>query len=329
MTAYCEACQICPVDTIERCDNESAPYRLCSACHTRLHARALRPVEWYNLSKRHGWWQFLLHDDFYDESGSASQPEVAVESPELYLSPTLDDVSDAPETLLDFTITRWHFTEAIAKVWRNHSPDDVLRAITCRFSEAKSRGIKSAILDVAAILGTHGEQFVRCAWNDYPDAVDLPSLAKATASCLPFRDGFALVVEALSHCEDHEKGDLMLSLSYFHASDALDWIEANVSTSITESWGRLAAASKLDWPRVTKWLELGRPLSLVALDAMAEIIRPRSPLLRADLPRLHQPPDFGTLNDVLASHAKVDAAPRVVKKTQFILNEATALINTT
>lgn len=62
MTDFCQACEIDPPDIIEPCDDETSPYHVCSACHDRLHARALRPVEWYNLAKRHGWWQFLLHD---------------------------------------------------------------------------------------------------------------------------------------------------------------------------------------------------------------------------------------------------------------------------
>jgi hypothetical protein len=162
----CEACERSPSDTVEPCDDEASPYHLCAACHTRLHDRALRPAEWYNLAKRHGWWQFLLHDDFYDDDGTASQPEDGVESPELHPSPTLDDVSGDPDALLDFTITRWHFDEPVANAWKAHSPGHVLQAITRRFAETANAGIKSVILDVASTLGKHGEQFVRYAWGE-------------------------------------------------------------------------------------------------------------------------------------------------------------------
>lgn len=236
MSQICEACEDSASDTVEPCDDEAAPYYLCSACHARLHARALRPVEWYNLAKRHGWWQFLLHDDFYDEDGTASQPECELDSPDLHPSPTLDDVSGNPEALLDFTITRWHFVEPIANAWRKHSAADVLQAVTRRFADTQNAGIKSAILDVVSTLGNHGEEFVRYAWGDYPETVDLPSIAKAAACCMPYREAFDRVVQALSQREDSEKRDLMLSLSYFHSQETLDWIEANIFSPITEAW---------------------------------------------------------------------------------------------
>lgn len=325
MTQVCEACETSPSDTVEPCDDKAAPYHLCSACHTRLHALALRPVEWYNLAKRHGWWQFLLHDDFYDEDGTALQPECELDSPELHRSPTFDDVLDNPEALLDFTITRWHIEEPVVNAWRNHSPDHVLRVVTRRFADTQSAGIKSVILDVASTLGRQGEEFVRYAWGDYPETIDLPSIAKATADCLPYREGYDCVVGALSHREESEKRDLMLSLSYFHSQETLDWIEVNIFSPITETWGRLAAASNFDWPRATKWLDSGRPLSLVALDALAAIIRPQSPLLREYSPRFQQPPDFETLTNVLSSHAERDSVPRVSRITKYILEHAAVL----
>ena len=327
MTSLCEACESAASDTDEPCDDEAAPYHLCSACHSRLHARALRPIEWYNLAKRHGWWRFLLHDDFYDEDGTASQPEYEVDSPHLYPAPTLDAVSNNPDALLDFTVTRWHFKEPVAKAWRTHSPFDVLRVITRRFAETTNRGIRSAALNVASTLGQHGENFVKYAWGDYPETVDLPTLAEASASCLAHRDGFDRVVAALSSCKDRERRDLMFSLAYFHSQDALDWIEANVFSPTTDAWGQLAAASEFDWPRAAKWLEHGRPLSLVALDALAAIIRPQSPLLRAFSPRLLLPPEFDTLNSVLTSHIERDNAPRVKMTTAFILKNAAVFKN--
>ena len=89
MPQLCEARECAAAQTVEPCDDANEPYHLCVACHQRLHARALRPFEWYNLAKRHGWYQFLLHDDFYDEDGTASQPEDGVECPGDFSAPSL------------------------------------------------------------------------------------------------------------------------------------------------------------------------------------------------------------------------------------------------
>jgi len=50
----------------------------------------------------------------------------------------------------------------------------------------------------------------------------------------------------------------------------LDWIEKvqNRITNVNSQWGQLAASSKFDWDRANSWLETGRPLSLIALDAL-------------------------------------------------------------
>jgi len=281
-------------------------------------------VEWFNLAKRHGPWQFLLHDDFYDEDGTALQPECEVVTPELYPSPVLGVISDDPEKLLDYTITRWHFEE-VASAWNKLSPSQTLKAISLRFADTGNAGIKSVMLDVASTLGEQAEGFVRYAWGDFPETVDLPSLAKASASCLPHREGFDRVVESLGHCEESKKRDLMFSLSYFRSPETLDWIEANIVSPVTEAWGRLAAVSELDWPRVRRWLGNGRPLSLVALDALAAIVRPQTPLLREFAPRLNNPPDVESLTTVLKCHANQDPVPRVSRITGLVLENAGVL----
>src|SRR5580692_1306653 len=106
--SHCQACESAPAEVVEPCDDAVEPYRVCAACHRRLRARALRPLEWYNLAKRHGWYPYLLHDDFYEQDGVASQPGEVVERPDAFPVPTLDAVSHAPAVLLDFSITRWH-----------------------------------------------------------------------------------------------------------------------------------------------------------------------------------------------------------------------------
>lgn len=327
MNGICESCDRATGLIREPCDNPESPYSLCSECHSRLLARTLRPIEWYNLAKRHGWWQFLLHDDFYEEDGSAMQPERNVDEPESWPSPTLADTEGDSELLLDYTITRWHFVHEIRDAWRKMDSTDVLNAITSRYSQTQNDGIKSAILDVASTQKSNAEEFTRYAWGDYPSTVDLPSIAKATAECLPFDEGFSRVVNALDELDDKQKRELMHSLFYFHDPKTLDWIANNISSPITENWGRLAAASRFTWDDAESWIISGRPLSLVSLDALAAIIRPQSPLLRDYGPKLIDPPSSDTLTNVLESHAKCDDSPRVERITNFILNNTATLIN--
>jgi hypothetical protein len=326
MSKLCEACEGVSAETVEPCDDPNEPYHLCMVCHKRLHARALRPSEWFNLAKRHGWSQFLLHDDFYDEDGTACQPEEAVERSADFPSPSLAVAAHDARRLLDYSITRWHFAPDVVAAWSSIPRAEILDALTERFSSTSNVGIRSRVLEIcASALRESGADFVRYAWGDYPASVSLPALAQASAACLPFREGFDRVTGALAGQEGPQKRDLMFSLGYFHSPEALDWIEQHIFEPITEAWGYLAAASELDWPRIERWFRRGRPLGLVAIDALAAIVRPQSPFLREYGPRLAQPPTPERFRQVLSAYAEQDRVPRVQQRTAGLISHADIL----
>ncbi len=325
MVASCEACESAAAVVEEACD-EGAPYHVCSACHARLMALALRPIEWFNLAKRHGWWQYLLHDDFYDEDGTAYQAEQDVESPEQHLAPTMNEVCHDPKALLDYTITQWHFRPEVATAWQALDQTKVLHTLQQRYAMAGDFGIQGAMLDVAACsLAENGRDFVTAAWDDFRDPRQLGTLANATAACIPYDEGFSRVTGALAELDDKARRDTMYSLIYFHSHDVLDWIESNVSSPVTEDWGRLAAGSHFSWKRAVVWLDAGRLISLVALDALAAIVRPQSPLLRDYGPQLEDKPDSVSFRQTLESYLERDRVPRVRKTMEFLLKNLKTL----
>ena len=326
MVQCCEACERADVEVVDQSDDAEHPYHLCGACHVRLRSFALRPLEWYNLAKRYGWYQFLLHDDFYNEDGTAAQPDGEVDAPSAFPAPTLEEVQDDPALLLDYSITRWHFDANVTTAWERFPPHTVLSVVCARFDTTWDMGIRALVLTIcAAVLGDHAADFVRRAWEGYPQKVSLASLADASAACLPLSEGFERVKSALGGLEGREKRDLMLCLGSFHSQEALKWIEQNVFEPITESWGYLAAASNIDWPRTERWVESGRPLSLVAIDALAAIVRPMSPFLRQYGPSLGAPPTVSRLKEVLAAYRERDPVPRVQKRIDALLANAEAL----
>jgi hypothetical protein len=238
----------------------------------------------------------------------------------------LEGVACDARLLLDYSITRWHFWPELAAAWARLPRSDILAALSARFGSTSNEAIRSRVLEVcASALHETGADFVRYAWGEYPETMYLWTLAEASAACLPFREGFARVVTALAELENSRKRDLMGSLGHFHSPEALDWIEQNIFPPITETWGYLAAASSLDWPRVERWLNGGRPLSLVAIDALGAILRPQSPFLKAYGPRLHQAPTVERFTNVLSHYAARDKVPRVEQRTAWLLSHAQAL----
>lgn len=326
MPQLCEACENAAAEIVESCDNLQEPYHLCASCHRHLHARALRPLEWYNLAKRYGWYQFLLHDDFYEEDGSAGQPTEEVERPSEFPVPSFDAVAHNPALLLDYTITRWHFTKELAAAWNAFSRQHTLVTLSERFAATKNTGIRARILEIcASALCETAADFVRYAWGDYPESVSLPSLAKASAACLPFREGFDRVVVALNALPANQKRESMFCLGYFHAPDALDWIEQHIFSPAVNSWGDLAAVSAFSWPRAECWLARGRPLSHAALAALEALVRRRPE--GSYLPHLLQPPTEAAMREVLSGYAARDPVPRVQNGVRHILANASMLIN--
>ena len=101
-----------------------------------------------------------------------------------------------------------------------------------------------------------------------------------------------------------------MALAAFGDASVLDWIEDNVPPLVTSDWGALAAVSDFSWERATAWLRSGRPISLVALDALKE---------SAKTGTIEWPPyeevELG-LSDYLAN----DGAPRVKQAINFVLS---------
>ena len=48
--------------------------------------------EWYNLVIIHSPYKYYLHDDFYEEDGEATQPELEMDEHKLTPAPTLEEV---------------------------------------------------------------------------------------------------------------------------------------------------------------------------------------------------------------------------------------------
>lgn len=202
MTNTCEACELVLANVEEPCDG-GQPYRVCDQCHSRLTARALRPREWFNLAKTHGPGQFLLHDDFYGEDGTAYQPETNVKNADQFPIPALSEVQHDLELLLDFTITRWGLQPEVKTAWQTFDKSAVLQTLERRYAATNSIDVQSTILQVASFaLMMEGQQFVTAAWADFREPRQLFSLATATNACIPLAEGFPLVASALSSLED-------------------------------------------------------------------------------------------------------------------------------
>jgi hypothetical protein len=237
----------------------------------------------------------------------------------------LRDVQGSASRLLEYTVTRWHLTDDVRTAWRVLPPGDVLATLSEQFAGTRNRSVRAAVLRAAALLGRDGESVALQAWQAYPDVGSFWSLAEATASCLPPRDGFDRVVSTLAAMDGPEWRESFSALAQFRSRRTLDWIESHVTEPLVQSWGYLAAASDLSWPRAEKWLEQGRPLSLVALDALLAIAKPRTPFLQYIQPTLAEAPSETVIRHAIESLMQRDPVPRVTQRGRALMELMPAL----
>jgi len=128
------------------------------------------------------------------------------------------------------------------------------------------------------------------------------------------------VTDQLGRMDPRERAICKFVLGWFESPLALDWIEDNIDSPVDESWGALAARSCFDWGRLEKWLEMGRPISLAALDALGFCLtRPTAPDGHRYKPLLGPPTDENFRN-VLEDYLNTDQVPRVERAVGFLLS---------
>ncbi|GIN21231.1 MAG TPA: hypothetical protein DEO65_12655 [Bacillus bacterium] len=319
-TELCEACKINSISVEEESDDENQPYRLCQGCRDRLVRYSLKPIEWYNLAVIHSPKKFLLHDDFYDDDGEAAQPEEEVDVSDNDMAPSLEDVQNDMELLLDFSITRWFLDDDIIYALNQHDKISLLNSVKSRFYETVNDEVKSRMLEIAAdVLGDIASDWVRELWDHY-DENFIIQLSWATSSSLPAKEGLNYVFEKLQSLSDKQLPISAFScLHRFRSNDVLDWIEKNC-IAFHDHWGRLAALCFPTWERMKTWLAEGRPLSLVALDTMAKCAAiGNDPYVERFKPKILKT-DMSEINTVLDSYYENDDVPRVKNKRERILD---------
>ena len=253
-------------------DDESQPYKLCVPCHHRLTQLALRPLEWFRLALRHCPHKFLLHDDFYHDDGTADQPREPVQGSDKLPAPTLAESCSSIPDLWSYTLTRYTLKEQVFEAWRNHPQADVLAHLVKAYESREDTFAKAIVLEISAhCLKRLAGEIVRRAWEDYPDKMYFGALAKASLACLPDEEAFDRCLAAFDAMPLKDQRQRMMYMRAFRNRKLLDWIERRFQPPVTDDWGRLASCSGIGWSRIQKWLSLGRPLSLVALDALLDI----------------------------------------------------------
>lgn len=264
----CESCNISNIEVEELSDEGLKPYRLCRQCQHRLIHRALRPMELFNLVSIHGH-SYLLHDDFYDyETGEATQPEIDVLEADKFPFPAFEQVKTNLGRLIDFAFVQYFTDKKVIEQLRSFDKQEVLKIIDNKVSYNRAINYKAYEV-VAKVIGRTAESWIKRQWTNRKEN-ELQIFAEPLAKCIDFDEAFGLITKELEKGDDRFLSENVSALLYFQSDKTLDYIEKISSRikNISSSWGQLAASSQFSWDRANKWLTIGRPLSLVALDSL-------------------------------------------------------------
>ncbi|TYL83710.1 hypothetical protein FXB40_45925 [Bradyrhizobium rifense] len=318
----CQACRQSPIAEEVGDDDHQEAYRVCPDCANRLRRLALRPIEWFNLAAVHGWNKFLLHDDFYDQDGSASQPDAADYTTEGMEAPTPEMCAKSLDRLIDYCITRWRLSRPDFEAFGPFATSDILASLQERAEMGNRHVLKTALELCANVIGSSAAPWVHGQCERARRDNALFAWAEAAAKCLPSPEGLHMTIDALKSLRGRDLQNDMAALSWFRSPEVLDWIEANAPfENVSASWGQLASLSNLYWVRAQDWLAKRRPLSLVALDALACYIphQGRAPILNRINPMLKGGVDRSAIERTLQNYASDDDASRVVARCRFII----------
>jgi len=137
---------------------------------------------------------------------------------------------------------------------------------------------------------------------------------------------FQIISSEIDTCEDKYLNEYITVLNWIRGEKVLDWIERSSlrTTNVTLNWGHLAASAYFNWERAERWLTKGRPLSLIALDALlfcttvGERLN-QSPWMRDNKPKLMDNPKPEIVAKRLQEYLRMDSVPRTKNAVEKII----------
>lgn len=275
----CESCKIEPIEItfpsnkglengIWDDPNNKDVYKLCKSCSIRLQNFALRPLEYFNLASIHGN-SFHLHDDFYDyETGEAFQPEIEVTEVDRLKFPQFNDVKNDLNRLVDFSIVQFYTDDYVLNQLKQFDKKELIETLKTKVKY--NRAINYKAYEIAGkVAKSEAKNWIGEEWKKRQNN-ELQMFAEPICNSFETEEAFEVIKQELESKDDIYLCENISALLYLQSPLVLNWIEKMQSriSNVNSQWGQLAASSKFDWNRASNWLTEGRPLSLIALDAL-------------------------------------------------------------
>ncbi len=168
-SVVCEACETRRALRPQPARIPEDPYQLCRHCSDRAERLSLRPLEWYNLAKRHGPYSCSFGEEYYSPGGIALMSDDELEEePHILPAPALRDVAHDLRLLWDHTFTRREIRPKLLAAWRRHPKADVAARLAKVWDSRKDSHTRDHLLALCRdCLGRAGATLTRQIWEDY------------------------------------------------------------------------------------------------------------------------------------------------------------------
>jgi len=238
---------------------------LCDQCFHNVKNKLLTPIEWYHLTLIYGIDYSYTDTEYYTENGRAKSKKFKREITDSESIPGVNAVADQLDKLMHYSMFPYADHNACIQALSKFTSEDIFECFNHLHHMKPTHHIYSGFCNICAnVLKESAADWVRSQFNNIPYShYEVPdALINAAAHCLQFDEAFLLAKQIASRDE----------MRHFKSPLVLDWIEDVIKPPYTK-WGYLAAFSKLSWSRTQRWIEAGRPMSMVAICALEEMIR--------------------------------------------------------
>lgn len=156
-------------------------------------------------------------------------------------------------------------------------PDELVAMCQARWEELLTSGVDTTVAArqlVIDLFGPRARDWARAIWRHQRKTSIVAGDLALIGCALPRDEARELATAWYRESADRKQQSVRLPmLGQLHDPRVLDlveewWRDRRSSDSVTSDWGEMAASSRISWSTIVHWIQGGRPLSLIALDAL-------------------------------------------------------------
>jgi hypothetical protein len=200
-----------------------------------------------------------------------------------------------------------------------------LARAACARRLQQGQDVEYQALHLIGLIGQTAADWMREIWARLASKnSDLLGYAvKTAAASLSKDEAFALARAWLESTSDQaERKSRLQAFGNLHHEGTIQlleqWWAVAPPGEATIGWGTIAALSEMKWPDIRRWLDSGRPLSLIALNALEQYVA-------NGLPPGYRRPSAQEYDEALEACRIKDPAPRASSAVARLLGHAATL----